>query len=87
MPAPRFPGSTTLISDYEQRLEALEYLLTVLETKLSRLKLALTLSPFTVTAKHPIVARIADTEGLIRRTSEQLASLRRDISSLPEEAP
>lgn len=83
---PNLPSTTSLIGDYEQRLEALEYLLTVLETKLSRLKLALDLAPFTITAKQPILQRISDTEHLIQRATEQLASLRHDVSNLSEEA-
>lgn len=87
MDRPLPPFQTNIIDDYEKRLEVLEYLLTILDTKLSRLKLALTHAPFPVSARSPILAQIQDTERLIKGTTEKLGAIRVSVSNLADDAP
>lgn len=58
------------------RLEALDYMMEVLRTTLARLKAALLAGPFPQAQKAAILARIAETEDLITRTSGELADIR-----------
>ncbi len=59
-----------------RRLEALDYMMEVLRTTLARLKAALHAGPFPKGHADAILARIAETEDLISRTSSELASIR-----------
>jgi hypothetical protein len=72
--------------DTHHRLETLEYLMIVLQTKLARLKAALRSSALIRDPNAPIMRQIDETEVLIRHTTDHVARVRTEFDALDEEA-